>query len=197
MSDSVGYTPGVGAEIAVDQIAGIKHQRVKVQFGDDGSATDVSAANPMPITAPGGIAVTGALTDAELRASAVPVSGPLTDAQLRATAISIEAQGELIEAIEALRFAVASLTKSIGFALPNALGQPIFEARQATAGNLQVTATQAGTWTVNANQSGTWNIGTLTTMTNQAQIGGFAANDQIPALMHLQADNLRRNITVT
>jgi hypothetical protein len=74
MSESVGYTPGVGAEIAVDEIAGIKHQRVKMQFGGDGVATDVSAANPMPVTAPGGIAVTGALTDAELRASAVPVS---------------------------------------------------------------------------------------------------------------------------
>ena len=28
----------------------IKHQRVKVQFGDDGSATDVSAATPLPVT---------------------------------------------------------------------------------------------------------------------------------------------------
>ena len=62
--------------------------------------------------------------------------------------------------------------------------QPIFEARQATAGNLQVTTTLAGGQT-------------LATLTNQAQVGGFAANDQIPALMHLQADNLRRNITVT
>lgn len=184
MSDSVGITPGSGAEIAVDEIAGIKHQRVKVQIGVDGTATDVNAANPMPITAPSGIAVTGALTDAELRASAVPVSGPLTDAQLRASAIPVAAYGELVEAMEAMRFAIAALTKSIGFALPNALGQPIFEARQATAGNLQVTTTLAGGQT-------------LATLTNQAQIGGFAANDQIPALMHLQADNLRRNITVT
>jgi hypothetical protein len=89
MSDSVGYTPGVGAEIAVDEIAGIKHQRVKMQFGADGVATDVSAANPMPVTAPGGIAVTGALTDAELRAAAVPVSGPLTDGQLRAVELIV------------------------------------------------------------------------------------------------------------
>ena len=184
MSEGLGYTPGEGAEIAVDIIDGKARQRVKVQFGDDGSATDVSTANPMPITAPFALPVTGPLTDAELRASAVPISGALTDAQLRATAISIEAQGELVEAIEALRFSIAALTKSIGFALPNALGQPIFEARQATAGNLQVTTTLAGGQT-------------LATLTNQAQVGGFAANDQIPALMHLQADNLRRNITVT
>jgi hypothetical protein len=61
------------------------------------------------------------------------------------------------------------------------------EVRQGTAGNLQMTATQTGTW----------NIGTLTTLTNQVQMGGFASNDQIPALMHLQADSLRRNITVS
>jgi hypothetical protein len=116
----------------------------------------------------------------------VGADGVATDAS-ETTPLPVAAYGELVEAIEAMRFAIAALTKSIGFALPNALGQPIMEARQGTAGNLQVTATQAGTW----------NMGTLSTMTNQAQIGGFAANDQIPALMHLQADNLRRNITVT
>lgn len=39
------------------------------------------------LTAP--IAVDGPLTDAELRATAVPVSGPLTDVQLRATAVPV------------------------------------------------------------------------------------------------------------
>ena len=95
--------------------------------------------------------------------------------------------GEMIEAMEALRFAVSSLNRSIGMALPNVNGFPILEARQATAANLQVTASLAATQTLT----------TLTTLTNQAQIGGFAANDQIPAFMHLQADNLRRNIAVT
>jgi hypothetical protein len=98
--------------------------------------------------------------------------------------LPIGAHGELIEAIEALRMAVGSLTRSIGMALPNAQGFPIMEVRQATAGNMAVTANIAG------NQ-------TIATLTNQAQIGGFAANDQIPAFMHLQADGLRYNITVT
>jgi len=93
--------------------------------------------------------------------------------------------GELVEALEALRIATSSLTKSIGFALPNLQGQPIMEARQATAANFQVT--------VGSIASGQ----TITTLTNQAQIGGFSANDKIPALMHLQADSLRRNISVT
>jgi len=160
MSDFVGYTPGSGEQIAVDNIPGGKVQRVKVMLGPDGvDGGDVSGSTPLPVAA----------------------------------------YGELIEAIEAMRIAIASLTKTIGFALPNALGQPIFEARQATAGNLQMTATQAtaGNLQMTATQAGTWNIGTLTTLTNQGQIGGFASNDQIPALMHLQVDNLRRNITVS
>ena len=41
-----------GDVIATDDIGGVKHQRVKVEYGDDGSATDVSAANPLPV-APG------------------------------------------------------------------------------------------------------------------------------------------------
>jgi hypothetical protein len=101
-----------------------------------------------------------------------------------ANPLPIAAYGELIEAIEALRIAVGSLTRSIGMALPNAQGFPIMEVRQATAANLAVTASLA------SNQ-------TVATLTNQAQIGGFAANDKIPALMHLQADGLRSNITVT
>ena len=107
-----------------------------------------------------------------------------------ANPLPMAAYGELIEAVEAMRMAINALTKTIGYALPNLQGQPIFEARQATAANLNVTASG----TVTANQGGTWNI---TTLTNQSQIGGFAANDEIPALMHLQVDGLRRNISVT
>ena len=99
----------------------------------------------------------------------------------------VKAIGELIEAIEAMRMAVASLTRTIGMALPNAQGFPIMEMRQGTAGNLNMTASLAGGQT----------LATLTTLINQTQIGGFAANDQIPSLMHLQADGLRANIAVT
>ena len=85
MADNVGYTPGTGALVAADDIAGVLHQRVKIGVGSDGTAVDVSSANPMPITAPVALdvtvgnfpasqTVTGPLTDAELRATAVPVS---------------------------------------------------------------------------------------------------------------------------
>ena len=43
----------VGDVIATDDIGGVKHQRVKVQYGDDGAATDVSPTNPLPVTVTG------------------------------------------------------------------------------------------------------------------------------------------------
>lgn len=52
MADNVGYTPGTGAIVAADEIAGVLHQRVKLGIGADGVAVDLSAANPMPITTP-------------------------------------------------------------------------------------------------------------------------------------------------
>jgi hypothetical protein len=48
MADNVGYTPGSGATIAADEIGGALHQRIKIGVGEDGTAVDVSEANPMP-----------------------------------------------------------------------------------------------------------------------------------------------------
>lgn len=50
MPDNINVTPGAGAVIAADEVGGALHQRVKVGFGDDGFYTDVSTANPLPIT---------------------------------------------------------------------------------------------------------------------------------------------------
>jgi len=50
MADNVELNAGSGGDsIAADEISGVKHQRVKVQYGPDGSATDVSLAAPLPI----------------------------------------------------------------------------------------------------------------------------------------------------
>lgn len=44
-------SPPAGLIVATDQIGGVDHQRVKIEFGADGTATDVSAADPLPVTA--------------------------------------------------------------------------------------------------------------------------------------------------
>ena len=95
--------------------------------------------------------------------------------------------------LQALRLAVAALTRTVGLLTPD------------TSGRMRVTL-ESSPAVVPASQSGTWNVGTVTTLstlttcstlTNQSQVGGYGANDQIPALMHLSADSLRRNITVS
>lgn len=63
MADNVGYTPGTGATVAADDIEGVLYQRVKIGVGADGSATDVSTANPMPVIVDGGTALNVAITD--------------------------------------------------------------------------------------------------------------------------------------
>jgi hypothetical protein len=91
----------------------------------------------------------------------------------------INAVGELIEAVEAMRLAIQSLTRSMGQAMPD------------TAGRLRVNVeTGALTASLAAAQ-------TLATLTNQTQVGGNPAFEQIPALMRLGADSLRRNVSVT
>lgn len=51
MSDNTRLNPGTGGDlISTDDLgSGVKVQRVKVQHGADGSATDVSTASPMPV----------------------------------------------------------------------------------------------------------------------------------------------------
>lgn len=78
MADNVGYTPGVGALVAADEIAGVLHQRIKLGIGEDGVAVDVSAANPLPITSATPLSVTGPLTDAELRLAPLEVVDTVT-----------------------------------------------------------------------------------------------------------------------
>lgn len=51
MADNTVLNPGVGGDVvASDDVGGVKYQRIKVNFGADGVATDVSNANPMPVT---------------------------------------------------------------------------------------------------------------------------------------------------
>jgi hypothetical protein len=53
MADNIGYTPGTGATIAADEIAGVLYQRVKMIHGADGVANETADNNPLPIKAIG------------------------------------------------------------------------------------------------------------------------------------------------
>ena len=96
--------------------------------------------------------------------------------------------GEAIEAIEAMRYAVQSLTRTIGLMQPDTAARMRVALDSITAGLTLATITTVGTVTT---------VTTVSTLTNQSQIGGIAANEQILSLMRMSADNIRRNITVT
>lgn len=124
MSDNTLLNPGLGGDtIGTEDIAGVKYELIKVGFGSAGvftrvdatnrlpialSAADIAAIAPLasqpvtgtffqatqPVSIAASVAVTGPLTDAQLRATPVPVSGTvatggLTDVQLRATAVPV------------------------------------------------------------------------------------------------------------
>jgi hypothetical protein len=173
----------------------------------DENGNPITALNPLPTTGGGGgggsLMADVLLTDAasalfvgrdngttvtyfNLNTNAVytpsgtilPILG-LTNTQLRATAVPVAVSGvtgELIEAIEALRMTVGSLSRTIGLSIPNVAGQQ----------RVSVEAINGGL-----------TLATVGTVSNQTQIGGFVAADQIPSLMHMSADNLRANIKVT
>ena len=90
--------------------------------------------------------------------------------------------GEAIEALEAMRMAIQALTRTMGQMQPDTAAR-MRVAIDAMSGGL----TLATISTVNQ----------LNTLTNQTQIGGLPATEQIPSLMRLGADSLRRNITVS
>ena len=52
MADNINITPGQGDVLAADDIGSVKYQRTKQTFGADGTATDVSATNPLPVQEP-------------------------------------------------------------------------------------------------------------------------------------------------
>lgn len=63
MADNTTLSVGSGGDvISTDDIAGVKVQRVKVQYGADGSATDVSASSLLPVDAAGQRTTSGTIT---------------------------------------------------------------------------------------------------------------------------------------
>ena len=108
MGDNVTINPGTGgAVVATDDIDGVQFQRVKVAWGVDGVANDASAANPFPTTA---------LTDAQLRATAVPVSGTFYQATqpVSAASLPLPAGAATETTLAALQTLMSTLSASVG-----------------------------------------------------------------------------------
>jgi hypothetical protein len=118
---------------------------MKPAFGADGSATDVSSSNPLPVTV----------------------------------------DAELIPTLAAVRVALEYLASQSSRFMPD------------TSGRNRVAIESGGVTISSGTVTTVTTVTTTGTLTNQTNIGGLAANPQIPYLMMLGADNLRRNITVS
>jgi hypothetical protein len=103
--------------------------------------------------------------------------------------LPVEPIGELVESMEALRMAVQALTRTgIGQAMPDTAARLRVAIDAITASLTLATITTVGTVTT---------VSTVSSVTNQTQMGGYASQDQVPALMRLAADSVRRNISVS
>lgn len=100
-----------------------------------------------------------------------------------ANPMPIQGVGELVQQLAAIRLLLQSLTRTVGQAMPDAAGRLLVNVTGQT-------VTVAGTIAVST-------ATTVTTLTNQTNIGGFSATEQIPSLMRLGANTLRGNIVVT
>lgn len=95
MADNFAATPGAGLTIAADEIDGVKYPRVKIAFGADGFATDLSSTDPLPVST--GAVDNGAAGQlftmgAYYASSPEDAPGPLNDQQaglLRSTAMRV------------------------------------------------------------------------------------------------------------
>lgn len=100
----------------------------------------------------------------------------------------IGAVGELMETIQALRIAIQSLARTVGLSMPDTSGRLRANVETGSVAISSGTVTTVSTVTT---------CSTVSTLTNQTQIGGHPAIEQIPALMCIAASSIRRNISVT
>ena len=118
MADNTILNTGTGGDvIATDDIGGIKHQRVKMQHGTDGSATDVSSASPMPSDVTQWLGSTAPTVGQKTAASSVPVVQASNASNLIDAAMNQSAQ------ITPLReLIVANKTRIFGDAFSDGIG---------------------------------------------------------------------------
>ena len=92
MVDNVTLNPGSGGiDLATDEISSVHHQKVKIEYGLDGSVTEVSHTNPLPI-------IQGLLSPkTSLATTASLVATSSTD--LDSAQISVDKTGDLVALI--------------------------------------------------------------------------------------------------
>jgi hypothetical protein len=136
-----------GATVATDEIAGVDYQRVKPQVGADGSAVDVSSANPLPVVQTGTPGLpTGASTAAKQPAlgTAGTASADVITVQGIASMTAVKVDGSAVT--QPVSLATLPVTNAGTFAVQIAANSSVNQAQIAgTTTSVNSGAKDAGT----------------------------------------------------
>lgn len=196
MAENVNITPGTGDVVAADDIAGVKHQRVKISQGVDGSATDVSSTDPLNVTLANtgansvAVKVDGSSTTQPISVSTLPLpTGAATAAKQPALGTAGTPSTDVITVqgrtgMTALVVDGSATTQPVSGTVTANAGTGSFTVAQSTASNLKVdlSGTGANTTAIKVDGSAvtqpvsgtvTSNAGTGTRDTNLKQVNGI------------------------
>ncbi len=113
MADDIQLDAASGrAKLAADEISSVKHLRVKIQHGADGSATDISTASPLPIELDSQ-AITAVLHTITAKLATDALQNGLTALTPKFAKISLAATGTLVAAVGGKKIRVLSLMMTI------------------------------------------------------------------------------------
>jgi hypothetical protein len=114
MADTVAITAGAGTTINTDEVGGVHTQRTKVTWGVDGTVTDASATNPLPVTAPAATRATHSIAVANQTEVIMASLTALTVKFFSETVAPSDTDEELVAAVTARKLRVISLAVHCG-----------------------------------------------------------------------------------
>lgn len=164
MADNFGVDVGTSGNqrtIATDQIGSVDYQRVKVVWGTDGTATDASVTNPLPVVVGAGSSAIGSVS-----VSAVPADPFGANADAASATGSISAKLRYLAAT-----GLAGMTS-----LPagsNSIGTVVLGAGSASVGTVVLGAGSASVGTVVLG-AGSASVGTVIAGAGEAHVGEVA-----------------------
>lgn len=121
MTDNVPITAGAGTNIASDDIGGVQYQRIKMTYGQDGSATDVSSVNPMPVSAPAALRTTHSISVALQTDVLMAALVALTPKFFSTSVPASSSDFSLVAAVTSKKIRVLALTSQCGATATDAL----------------------------------------------------------------------------
>jgi hypothetical protein len=114
IADNIAITPGSGASVATEDVAGIQHQKVKMEFGGDGVATLVSSVDPLPVSAPAAARTTHSIAVVQQTDALMNGLTEMTPKYTSATVAASQTDASLIAAVGGKILRVVALSVQCG-----------------------------------------------------------------------------------